>query len=134
MVVVDSLRDVITRVKLVRPSARRLTAALVVLLSPGQEPAKEALMNAGIEAIDSYLTSGTDNSVFDEPSYRMTMNNDLNAFLKWEKLGKNEADCPRLRQLLAVAKAAMATRVGGQASARQLITEAIEKGSTAMAP
>jgi hypothetical protein len=82
-------------------------------------------MGAAIEAIDSYLTSGTDNSLFDEPVFVSKMNNDLNAFMKWEKLGKSEADSPRFRQLLAVTKQAMAQHIGGQPSAREQIANAI---------
>jgi len=51
---------------------------------------------------------------------------DLNAFMKWEKLGKSEADSPRFRQLLAVTKQAMAQRVSGQPSVREQITTAIK--------
>jgi hypothetical protein len=71
--------------------------------------------------VDSYLTSGTDDSVFDEPAFRNTFNNDLNGFLKWEKLGKSEQDSPRLRQLLAVNKLVMGRKVGGQPSPRDMI-------------
>jgi hypothetical protein len=129
MVVIDLLRDVMARARM-EASHRRLTKALLALCKPAHEAAKEALMGAAVEAIDSYLTSGTDDSVFDEPSFRNTMNNDLNAFLKWEKLGKSESDCPRLRQLLAVTKAAMAQHGRAQASVREQITQAITGGGT----
>jgi hypothetical protein len=125
MVVIDLLRDVMTRAK-IGTSRKKITTASLKLFVPENEPAKDALMRAAIEAIDTYLTSGTDNSIFDEPAFVNTMNNDLNAFMKWEKLGKSEADSPRFRQLLAVTKQAMAQRVGGQPSVREQITTAIK--------
>ncbi len=124
MVVIDLLRDVMTRSQ-IDTSRNKFTTALLELFAPENEPAKNALMGAAIEAIDSYLTKGTDNSLFDEPAFVNTMNNDLNAYLKWEKLGKSEADSPRFRQLLAVTKQAMAHRVGGQSSAREQIATTI---------
>lgn len=125
MVVIDLLRDVMTRLKM-DIARSKITPALLRLFEHDQNGAKSALMGAAIEAIDSYLTSGTDNSLFEEPAYINTMNNDLNAFMKWEKLGKNEADCPRFRQLLAVTKQAMAQKVGGQPSARERIGAVIK--------
>ena len=67
------------------------------------------------------MTSDTDNSVFDEPTFNNTHNNDLNAFLKWEQLGKTEENTPRLRQLLSISKAVMGTKSCPQASLRDRI-------------
>jgi hypothetical protein len=125
MVVIDLLRDVMTRSK-IDTCRNKISAALLKIVVPENESAKNALMGAAIEAIDSYLTSGTDNSLFDEPVFVNKMNNDLNALMKWEKLGKSEADTPRFRQLLAVTKQAMAQHVGGQPSAREQIAAAIK--------
>ena len=126
MVVIDLLRDVMTRSK-IATSRSKFTSALLKLFVPANETAKDGLMGAAIEAIDSYLTRGTDNSLFDEPAFVGAMNSDLNAFMKWEKLGKSETDCPRFRQLLAVTKQAMAQRVGGQSSAREQIAAALRE-------
>ena len=86
--------------------------------------AGEALVSTAVAAVDSYLTHGTDNCVFDEPEYRR-FNDDLNAFLKWERLGKTEDDCPMLRQLLAVMKHVMGQSVGGHPSFRKEITDTL---------
>ena len=64
------------------------------------------------------MTKNTDNSVFDEPAFTNTYNNDLNGFLKWEQLGKTEASTPRFRQLLSVTKAVTGARAGNQPSLR----------------
>jgi len=82
-------------------------------------------MNTAIDVVDGYLTEGTDACMFDEPAYKNIFNRDLNAFLKWEKLGKSEEDCPRFRNLLAVSKFAMGQKVGGQPSMRETIRTAI---------
>lgn len=50
-------------------------------------------------------------------------NLDLNAFLKWEQLGKSEQGTPRLRGAFAVGKQVMGKSIGGQPSPRQVITQ-----------
>jgi len=124
MVVLDLLKDVMTRSD-ISPTRKNCTRALLKLLEGGQESAAQALMNTAIEVVDGYLTEGTDACVFDEPAFKNTFNYDLNAFLKWEKLGKSEEDCPRFRNLLAVNKVAMGQKIGGQTSMRETIKTAI---------
>jgi len=124
MVVLDLLKDVMTRSDL-SPTRKNCTLALLKLLDRDQESAAQALLNTAIEVVDGYLTEGTDACVFDEPAYKNTFNYDLNAFLKWEKLGKGEEDCPRFRNLLAVSKFAMGQKVGGQPSIREIIRTSI---------
>ena len=124
MVVLDLVKDVMTRSD-ISPTRKNCTRALLMLFEGGQEPAAAALLNTAIEVVDGYLTEGTDACVFDEPAYKSTFNYDLNAFLKWEKLGKSEEDCPRFRNLLAVSKFAMGQKVGGQLSIRETIRTAI---------
>ena len=124
MVVLDLLKDVMTRSD-ISPTRKNCTLALLKLFEGGQEPAAAALLNTAIEVVDGYLTKGTDACVFDEPAYKSTFNYDLNAFLKWERLGKSEEDCPRFRNLLAVNKVAMGQRVGGQPSIRETIRATI---------
>jgi len=77
---------------------------MIKLFEASNEQAREALLNVALEVIDTYLTQGGDNSLFDEPAYKNTFYFDLNGYLKWEKLGKTEADSPRLRAQLAVTK------------------------------
>jgi hypothetical protein len=60
-------------------------------------------------------------SVFSEPAYLNSFNTDLNAFLKWEKLGKSDSDTPRLRSVLAINKSVMGRSVADQPSQRQII-------------
>ena len=124
MVVIDLLKDVLTRFD-IEPSRKNCTNALLKLLSSGQESSAQALLNTAVEVVDGYLTEGTDACVFDEPAYKNTFNYDLYAFLKWERLGKSEENCPRFRNLLAVNKVAMGQRVGDQPSIRETIKNSI---------
>lgn len=124
MVVLDLLSDVLTRMG-EQVVNRRRTEALIKVFQQGNEDAREALLDSALEVIDTYLTEGTDNSAFDEPAYRNVFNYDLNAFLKWEKLGKSEGDCPRFRNQLAVIKSVMGQKIGGQPSVRDRVIAGI---------
>lgn len=127
MVVLDLLREVLSRGSL--PTTHHdLSSALIKIFRPGQEQSKDALLNTAIEVIDTYLTQGGDNSLFDEPAYRNSFYFDLNAYLKWEKLGKSETDTPQFRALLAVTKMYMGRKMGGQPAQRELILSAVIKG------
>jgi hypothetical protein len=73
--------------------------------------------------VSAILTFAAGNKLMS--SFKNIFDHDLNAFLKWEKLGKSEEDCPRFRNLLAVNKVAMGQKVGGQPSMRETIKAAI---------
>ena len=129
MVVLDLLRDVLSRAG--QPTdLRSLSRALIVVLE--DKDAKSALLDQAVEVIDSYFTQGTDESVFSEPAYLNSFNADLNAFLKWEKLGKSDTDTPRLRTALAINKSVLGKAVGGQPSPRQIIIGLLTKKTIAI--
>jgi len=125
MVVLDLLREVLSRGNL-STTHHSLPASLIKIFQPGQEQSREALLDTAIEVVGTYLTQGGDNSLFDEPAYKNSFYFDLNAFLKWEKLGKSESESPRFRALLAVTKMFMGQRMGGQPSRRECILSAIK--------
>jgi hypothetical protein len=60
-----------------------------------------------------------------EPAFMNDFANDLNGYLKWEKLGKTEESSPRLRSLLAVCKKAMGKKQGSEPTDREKITAAV---------
>ncbi|SEO22333.1 AIPR protein [Nitrosospira multiformis] len=123
MVVIDLFRDVLSRAsKPLHP--RAISSALVKVLE--NEAARTALLDRAAEVIDGYFTPGSDDSVFTEPAFLNTFNSDLNAFLKWEKLGKSDVDTPRFKSALAVNKAVMGKLMGG-VSERQTILTAINR-------
>jgi hypothetical protein len=122
MVVLELLKDVLARASM-SVDLRNLSKALMSVMK--NVSTKSALLDQAAEVIDSYFTQGADDSVFLEPAYMNSFNTDLNAFLKWEKLGKSDADTPRLRSALAVNKAVMGRSVGGQPSPRQTMLDAL---------
>lgn len=123
MIVLDLFRDVLSRAN--KPlDPRSVSAALVRVLE--NVPARDALLETAAEVIDGYFTQGTDDSVFTEPAYMNSFNADLNAFLKWEKLGKSDVDTPRLKNALAVNKSVMGKNIAGT-SARQTIMAAVDQ-------
>lgn len=125
MVALDLLREVLSRGCL--PTTHHsLSSALIKIFQSGQEQSKDALFGTAIEVIGTYLTQGGDNSLFDEPAYKNSFYFDLNAYLKWEKLGKSETDSPRFRALLAVTKMYMGQKMGGQPAQRDLILSTIK--------
>lgn len=127
MVVIDLLREVLSRGHMAT-NHHALSTALIKLSEEVNAQARESLLNTAIEVIGTYLTQGSDNSLFDEPAYKNTFYFDLNAYLKWEKLGKSEADSPRLRAQLAVTKMFMGQKMGGKESQRDIILSAIRSG------
>ncbi|HEV7252016.1 MAG TPA: AIPR family protein [Mesorhizobium sp.] len=124
MVALELLKDVMTRASLSTDQSSLSSSMIKVMNAPD---AKAALLDQAIEVIDSYLTQGSDDSIFLEPSYLNTFNSDLNAFLKSEQIGKSDTATPRLRQNLAVNKNVMGRSVSGQPSPRQVITNSIAK-------
>jgi len=123
MVALELLKRVMSRANL-DASPRELTQALLKLYKPGSEAAIEALMDAAIEVIDEYMNPRSEQSIFQEPAYENIHNRDLNAYLKWEQLGKNEASSPNLRALLAITTQTLGR---GNPSPRELIITAIKE-------
>ncbi len=105
-------------------SKAAISAALIELLN-GQTDGGEELVNSAAQLIDTYMSEGDENSVFNEPAYRNSHNYDLNAFLKSEKLGKSLDHTPRLQATLFFQKQFMGKSLGGALSARVVITSAL---------
>lgn len=103
-IVIELLRDILIRMES-RGNNKAVTRAIIALNENDEgRAAWKELLDAAIELVDSYLTQGTDNSVFDEPVLRNTYNNDLGTFLRWEQLTKAKDKTPMLSQLLEVTK------------------------------
>ncbi len=124
MVVVELLKGVMQRAR-IEATPTALTHALLKLFQPSHELAVQSLLNEAIAAIDEYFTQGTDDCVFDEPAYTVKFNNNSNAYLKWDQLGKSDESSPRFRSLLAAYRKTMGRPTGGQLSPRDMITQAI---------
>lgn len=120
MVVIDFLRETLIRAN--RPYSRgELTKAFLALLQDENRDALQELLNAAIEVIDVYLNRGSDDSLYKEPRFQ----GNLNTFLKWEQLGKDEDVTPFFKSLLAFQKGLFGRPTRGQPSPRDLVTQAL---------
>jgi hypothetical protein len=72
---------------------------------------------AVLDVIDDYLDKDNEDSLFKEPHY----NEDLNSFLKWEKLGMGSEYTPNLNNLIAFTERDM-RRSNGQHSVRDIVS------------
>lgn len=120
MMVIELLRDVLTRESQHRPDEAGITRAILALLRPQAAEAWRALLDAAIDAVDEYMLPGSEDSVFNEPAYLNTFNSDLNAFLKSEQLG-SEGATPRLRSLISASCRTMGRKSGDRQSPREMI-------------
>ncbi len=124
MVVLDLLKDVLVR-QSKRVEPKDLTRAMLKLFAPQNESALRVLLDTAIEVIDEYLTPGQEDSIYDEPAFKNTFNNDLNGYLKSEQMGKSESSSPRLRSLLQSYKRTMNRKSGKEPSPRDAIVAAL---------
>lgn len=124
MVVLDLLKDVLVRqAKRVEP--KDLTRAILKLFEPQNESALRVLLDTAIEVIDEYMTPGQEDSVYEEPTFKNTFNNDLTSYFKSEQMGKSESSSPRLRSLLQSYKRTMNRKSGKEPSPRDTIVAAL---------
>ena len=121
-VVMEMLRDVIRRARqVVDVPENWLTDAVHKLAAAGSEDAFDSLCQAAVEAVDEYLTEGSDNCAHDEAAF----NGNLNNYLKSEQLGRNEDFAPILRSLLGTHTTLFGRGARGSVSPRAQVTQAI---------
>jgi hypothetical protein len=98
MVVIDLVKDCLIH--------RNISRTNINLVKAVQALADADLLrhvgDAAVQVIDDYMTNGAEDSIYLEPEFQKT--NDLNAFLKSEKLGKSDEFSPNLRTQLSMAK------------------------------
>ena len=97
-IAVRLLRDILV-MKQLPANDGGVTAALVGLIENGHENTLSRLANEAVRAVDEYLTLGGEYSVHKEPAYNERFNQDMNGFLKWDRLTKGD-HTPVLRMLL----------------------------------
>ena len=127
MVAVDILRDVLLRTDGKTGNYNEISEAIIALADPEHAVARQGWLESAIEVIDSYLTEGTEDTVFLELEFKQRFNYDLNAYLKWDRLGKSELETPRLRSSLMIAKKMIGrAQAAGQPTTRDLMIGAIK--------
>ena len=98
MVVIDLVKDC-----LIYLSKKRASIDLVqAVQSLADADLLRHVGDAAVQIIDDYMTNGAEDSIYLEPEFQKT--NDLNAFLKSEKLGKSDEFSPNLKMQLSMAK------------------------------
>ena len=110
MVVGELLKDVMLNAG--HPTTERsMTAAFLKLFAPGNEAVAKKLFDAAISVIDRYMTPKTDHCIFDEDAFQNTFGSNINAYLKWENVGKGDKS-PQLRLLISQFKAVLGLSAG----------------------
>ena len=120
-VVLEFLRETLIRANNKAPSTKEQTNALLALLQEENQYALQGLLDSAIEVIDEYLNRESYDSLFKEPRFQ----DDLNAFLKSEQLGRNLDSTPFFNSLLTEHKRLFGRSSRGQPSPRKLVTQAI---------
>lgn len=122
-VAINLLRDVLQKEQ--RPSALADTTDALIHLFERQNDAGKLLEEMAAALIDSYLTESNENSVFQEARFRDPngFNFDLNAFLKWEQLGRSLDQTPCLQAQLFFQKQFMGMSQAGTRTARRMISD-----------
>ena len=120
-VVMEMLRDVMRRPPLgIMVSESSLTEAVIKLATPQAETELHSLCDAAADVIDEYLTQGSDDSVFNEPSFGIN----LATFLKSDQLGRSDTYAPSLRQLVGNHNRIFGVKVG-PTSRRETVTKTL---------
>jgi hypothetical protein len=122
-VFINLLRDALQKEQLA--SGLQETTDVVICLLENRNDAGNLLEEMAAALIDNYLTENNENSVFREDRFRDPngSNFDLNAFLKWEQLGRslNQSGC--LQAQLHFQKQFMGMSQLGARTARKMIAD-----------
>ena len=87
-VIIDLLKYCLNVVP-IEPINAKVSEAVIRIFSDLKSEAAKCLSDCALDIIDEYLSQAGDESFVNEESYKAS-NNDLNAFLKNENLGKKE--------------------------------------------
>jgi hypothetical protein len=128
MIAIDILKDILIR-QVLPFKPKDITFALLKLFQQENTEACNALFDVAVDVVDSYLTRDIEESVFIEPAFQTRFNNDLNAFLKWDQLGKHDQDAPILRSALTIVKYTLNRTIAGQPSIRSMVVDVIKQST-----
>jgi hypothetical protein len=101
------------------------TTDAIIRLLDQKNDAGNLLEEMAAALIDSYLTESNENSVFHEVRFRdpAGFNFDLNAFLKWDQLGRSLDQTGCLQAQLFFQKQFMGMSQSGARTARKMIAD-----------
>ncbi len=123
MIVVELLKDCFIAANK-QSTPENLTKAFLKLFQAENEIKLNALLDFAIFIVDDYLTQDIDYSVFKEPKF-IEKGRDINSFLKWEQLGKDNDATPLLNTLITQYKIALKGGIAGQQKYRDMIKDVI---------
>ena len=123
MIVIDLVKDVLNRNQ---QSTDNRSVALALARVFDQEDSRTALIDSAVDLIDRYFTQNSEESIFEEESFKNVFNGDLNAFLKAERFGRSLDFTPNLKTALSLCKIAMGRAYGSAPSAISLIESALK--------
>jgi hypothetical protein len=118
MVAVDLVKDIL--INLGRDSGASSISKAVIAL--GRNALLSEVGEAAVSLVDDYLTQGNEDSLFTEPEFLKSQ--DLNSFLKSDKLGRGEEYSPKLKTQMMLAKR-MLRRSGTIQEMKRVVQEAV---------
>lgn len=124
MTVIELVKYVMIDAHLER-SNPNITQCLLKILN--DEQANAALLDTAIQVIDEYLNPESNDSVLSEPAYISKYGGDLNAYLKWEQLGKSDDSSPKYRGILRDYQRTMRRKSGGQQPPYEIVLNVIKQ-------
>jgi len=107
MTVIELLKKILLQMT-IDPEPKQYTRSLLKLWERGNEDAANVFISAAASVLDRYMSEGDHNSIYAEPEFQKRFSGNLNSFLKWEGLGKNDQTSPKYRMQVDIANAALA--------------------------
>jgi len=107
-----------------RISLRDISKTVVYLSNEDQKDLLNKFVNSVLVVIDGYFNNADKKSIYTEESYQ-SFNSNLNSYLKWERIGKSENDCPNLYFKIEVAKMFLQNKNGTNKSLYDMIVDTI---------
>lgn len=124
-VLTQFVKDCIQAANLNSTDKDELTNAVIRIFSNPKSEGAIQLVQSALNVIDDYLSRESEDSLYKEPTFK----GDLNAFLKWDKLGKSRDFTPKFETLLGANISFIRRSIGGQEPIRDIVVnELLNKG------
>ncbi|MDW7680829.1 MAG: AIPR family protein, partial [bacterium] len=122
-VLIQLLKDCIDAAKLKSSDKDQISKSVIEIFGDPDTEEANQLVQSALNVIDDYLSSNSEDSLYKEPTFK----GDLNAFLKWDKLGKGRDYTPKFETLLGANIAYIRRSIGGNESVRNIVVKKLGK-------
>ncbi len=122
-VVNQLLKDCIDAAGLYSGDKNQLSKSVIAIFKEPNAEQSNQLIQIALNVIDDYLSRNSDDSLYNEPTFK----GDLNAFLKWDKLAKGREYTPKFETLLGANISYMRMKIGGQEPVRDLVVNKLRE-------